>query len=114
MKVNDDWIERAFKSMRPEYYGLYPYYHAGRCGNKTQYYRRYIMKEKQLSNTNPPVRYVVRTHLFSSVLYNTYRYRKLAFACALKVIMYTSGWCTIYKEELKDEKWTLVRRWDYD
>lgn len=64
----------------------------------------------------PPVRYVVKTHLFSSVIYNTYtyRYRKLAFARALKVIMYTSGRCTIYKEELKDEKWTLVRRWEYD
>ena len=70
--------------------------------------------QEQLSNTKEPVRYVVRTHLFSSVIYNTFRYRKLAFAHALKVIMYTSGWCVIYKEELIDKKWILVRRWEYD
>ena len=70
--------------------------------------------QEQLSNTKEPVRYVVRTHLFSFVGYNTFRYRKLAFAYALKVLMYTSGWCTIDKEEFKDEKWTIVRRWKYD
>lgn len=71
-------------------------------------------QQEQLSNAKAPVRYVVRAHLFSSVIYNTYWHRKLAFAQALKVIMYANGWCTIYKEELKDEKWTLVRRWEYD
>ena len=73
-----------------------------------------IILEHQEQLSKESVRYVVKTHLFSFVGYNTFRYRKLAFAYALKVLMYTSGWCTVDKEELRDEKWVIVRRWEYD
>ena len=73
-----------------------------------------IILEHQEQLSKESVIYVVRTHLFSFVGYNTFRYRKLAFAYALKVLMYTSGWCTVDKEELRDEKWVIVRRWEYD
>ena len=73
-----------------------------------------IILEHQEQLSKESVIYVVRAHLFSFVGYNTFRHRKLAFAYALKVLMYTSGWCTIDKEEFKDEKWTIVRRWKYD
>lgn len=59
-------------------------------------------------------RYIVKCHLLGVVFHNTFRYRKLAFNQVFKLLMYTSGWCTVDKEELKDEKWTLVRRWEYD